>query len=401
MLKKTSYLTLALATGLVGQASAAVNDSGEDQMPQGVEVPLFEDIQEQGPVELPEHLKKRIQENVEKQKNGSSNVITPDTTYGINFSQMGTYYIYSNNPEPILGSHLTNTQGGSYTTETTLLSNEMYVADFYHHNNSSLSGVKLGIAVKNTSSSVATLDVGQKAIRNAGYTIDMSTLVEVDYGKSTNYQTLTINPGETKVLMYTSLPNGYIGNGKIWMSTNSSGLKARVYFAHPNTLDSKIFSFPQATSSYTGFTSGTFKHSQRQAWIDANTYYPGNTFYLSSYEAQGNTNEYEYADTVGNTLLGRNKIMGNYGVEYWVGVKNSAGRKLNIYPNLTSPSSCSGSGGRIALWTQNTGWYTTSKITTAGSFWSMALPAPDVDGYSYFAYVLPGGACGNVKFEVQ
>ncbi|WP_139491190.1 hypothetical protein [Brevibacillus dissolubilis] len=400
MIKKTGLLSLVLMTGLVGQTNAAELNSDSIEVPEGVEVPLSDDIQN-NPSELPEYVKEYIKKR-KKNISPEQNVITPDYTLGVTFERMGARYIYSNSPEPILGSHITNSQGGSFTTETTISSSATYVADFYHHNNSSVSGVKLGIAVKNTSSSPVTLFINEKAISSAGYTIDMAAPVEANYGKSTNYESYTINPGETRVMMSTSLTNGYIGNGKIKFSANANGLKARIYFAHPNTSNTNIFNFPQATISRYDFTSATFDNSARYAWIDANTYYPNNhTFYFSSYNQQGNSYEYEQANTSGNTVLGATDLDGNYGVEYWTGVKNAYGRTLRIYPNLTSPSSCYGGGARIALWTPANGWFTTTKITTAGNYWSMALPPADSDGYSYFGYTLPGGNCGNVRFEIR
>ncbi|WP_066636808.1 hypothetical protein [Desulfolucanica intricata] len=313
---------------------------------------------------------------------------------GVTFQNNGVEYIFSANPENING-----TTGNHYTIEKDLYTGYTYDIELYHHNYTGETK-RFGVALYNPNSSTATITVNAKVINDCAATgesteLDMTAPLVEQYVLGYGSTSISIPAKSYTFLMYKDVPTQRTVSGKAKVSTNLSGVKARVFHGPQYVSASTVFSYTRDTDYESNITTGFFNYDGKynSSTIDASTY---PTFKLSEWRPSLNVNEYE----TGSNVLGSSILGGNYGMTYTITVKNAANKRLKIIPNfknLDCPAAA------LVLYSPQIGWFRTGKLINDkdsdyyDQYWLMSMGTSST---FTFKYILPASNFGNVSFQV-
>lgn len=302
----------------------------------------------------------------------------------VTYVQGGVRYIYSNQPEAIKASN------GGYTIEQKLDKNNIYDADLYHHNYSYNN--TYGVVIKNSSSSAQNIQILNKAINSGSTTLATATETGVQYGNSTNVQTVSIPANSATFILSKNVSAGQIVSGKVKFKVLGDNLTAKVVYVPTTWSALSAFNNTSRAAAANGEQStGFFMHDTRYANVDLNQM---NMFKIFAYDDASNrdgVNEYES----GSNILGRAKILGNFGVTYDLQFKNAYGKTIYVTPNLISAGATQA---QIVMWTAQTGWYRTPYVNKSSSekVWKLKMPSDQ-----HVKFMLVGGNFGSVDVEVK
>ncbi|MGV3139837.1 hypothetical protein ACEF06_25870 [Brevibacillus agri] len=306
----------------------------------------------------------------------------------LSFTNGGNKQMYSNNPEPILGSYLNGV--GATILENKLVANELYTSELYHHNNTSLNGVIFGVAIKNNNSYNANITVyGNKIDYTTNNYPSMAASVQTAVLNSSESTKYTIYPGSTKVILSKAVPNQAVVDGVVNFKAHEPNMVARHFVLAPGTPEHKIFSTKILTSSdlekyNSKMTTATLPNNTHISIIDGESYLSKRSYsYIFGFPSTGNKDEYEPAITSTSNLIGSNILSGNYGHRYILAIRDVAGKKLRVTANVNT-SGCTNVPANLVYSTDYsktakdlTNWKKISPVITSNSsqkYWDITIP---------------------------
>ncbi len=319
----------------------------------------------------------------------------------LTFSQASSNrYIYSNNPEYLLPEHLGPSVTGGYTISQALVANTNYDAEFSHKNYANYR-LRIGVLICNTNSTAQMIRVFNNNNANSGtYYRPLGASVETTYWKaSPGYQDISVPANKTVFICSTLVSHGQYAVGKVLFKPLSSNMYCKIAFVKTDdkvvnpTLDANnAISVPQVTGNGQTQTTAAYLSDARTATYDYTLETNKNkAFYINlvvpTKQAVSNLNEYENPQYY--LPNSRPQLMGNYGMCYFITLKNASGKKLRITPDWTSVHANGTTYQDYAIYD--------------GSIWK-SIHISDNPGYvdltvpsnQSFKFVLPGGNTGNV-----
>lgn len=312
-------------------------------------------------------------------------------------NQTGSYYLYSNYPEYVNNSTLLG-NNAAYTINQALSSGNTYDVEYYHINtNTNGTTLYAGVAILNTGSTTQNITVTNIAsrIRTPGSGAEQCALMQKDYQNSTNIQTIPVPAGGVVRINQLAIPSGYyVGNGKVKIQANGSGLSAKIYLCNSSATDTNVRQCSMCgEASNTATSTGLYAKDSRGANFDvANS--TTKSFYLAAANSSiGNDNELAAPISGGRgTTTG---IVGNYGIRYDIQLLNldlAQYNSVKITYDYQSHGSYACDYDQVLLY--NGSSWNTIRLDQGTSEY-MAIPTT-----KSFKFLLPGANCGNIHFQL-
>lgn len=317
------------------------------------------------------------------------------THRSITFTPGGNRLVYSNNPEAIKST------SARYTMQTTLTKDVPFIHDFYHHNNSGAK-IKIGIVIKNTSSSSAQVRIRQVSVNRGTSYQTVSANMHLNYNKSTNDQYITISANSCKWIDICSITvsNNILACGRANITAASTGLISRIAYGTSTCSATTAFSASRAVSDGNSRTSALFRYDTRYANVDLGIDSENRDFVIcggSDYYI-GFDNK-EFPDSSTSELAGQNYmprvsednakcyylLYGNYSIYYILNLTNRTGKSIKI--KQVNENNC-----RCLMQIDGKTWVT-QVIPATG----LTLNAENI---STLKFVLTGSNMGNIEFAV-
>lgn len=323
---------------------------------------------------------------------------------GITFTSSSPTMIYSNYPENIEGDKGT---GNHYTIEANITAGTIYTVFLYHWNVSSVNR-RIGVALKNVSSSPLKVTYygggilvgpGGSAVKNCA-TLGLYT---ANGSNGTSLQPISSLAAGACAFMADSRANMATSNIVVskFKFKASQNAKLRVFHCPPEYTPAQIFAstFTQdaGDTSSVGIC-GSGVYCEKKATINTNTttefplfeYHWGKD-YPSGYK---NTNEYQHK----NTFLTSSKptkqeyIWGNYEITYTLTLQNSKGKTLKISPENRMPVEM------LLVYTSVTGAWKDEPVPSSGT---ISIPLSSTSNSTTVKLVLPGGNNGQWSCSIE
>lgn len=306
----------------------------------------------------------------------------------LNFSHIGNRFIYSNNPE--------NIESEGYTISQKLDAYVNYDAEFYHWNYSG-SNMRIGVLICNTNNTSATVKVynhnASAKTTSSQYGLSVTAQMLANYWNGTGSTTYyTIPANSVKFICYEDVSNANVAAGKVLFKPQSSNLYCKVVAVKTTNISGAI-SVPKLQNMHDQ-TTGYFMDDTRYAVYNYNTA-THHSFYLNLFKASGNAtpnnNEYQNATQLVHGGI-YNDLDGNFGITYYLKLKNCVGKTMKITPDWDSIH---------FYWTSFPQNYTyfdgyTWKTLYFNDSSSRTIPITNEN----FKFILPGGNTSNVRFEI-
>lgn len=311
----------------------------------------------------------------------------------LSFVQQGNKYIYSNNPEQLLYSHLLGGIG-AYTISQSLTSNTNYSAEFSHINYTS-NNLTIGVMICNVNSTAQTVRVYNNKYATSGPLSNYTSIgasVETNYwNASAGYTDYSIPANKTLFICSTVVSHGNIATGKVLFKPLANNMYAKVVFVKQGSEASAI-SVGGITGDGAPQTTATYNTDTRSTTYNYSTAI-NKRFYLSlvspTSPAVSNSNESEsplyYLPNTNPTL------MGNYGINYFITFQNATGKTLRITPDWASVHLNGYTSQDYSIFNGST-WQTIH--FNDNSYYDYVVPSAQV-----IKFILPGGNTGNVQFK--
>ncbi len=255
--------------------------------------------------------------------------------------------IYSNAPENITNATC------KYTYDFYMTQNKYHDVEFYHHNSSGITDIKIAVVVRNESSETATITVDAASTRTAAGcgAADPATYksasIYSDYVNGIGSTTISVEPGACATIGSVIVENGEYGLGKFKFKTSTPYTKCRIAYGGTGTSAADYFSAAVTQASGTtdpvtnipGQFTGKVGYGALSATVDV---YANNNFILcehidgtwqwpSSGKPSGFVNNNEYMRSPSYITNSKNFSAGNFGTLYNITLLNCNDKMLEIY----------------------------------------------------------------------
>lgn len=303
------------------------------------------------------------------------------------FSNVGNRFIYSNNPE--------NIHSEGYSIMQKLDPKVNYDAEFYHWNYSG-NTMRIGVIICNTNNTSSKVKVynhiasEKTSSGQSPYNVTAKMLANYWNGKGSS-KYYTIPPNSVKFICFEDVTNANLAAGKVLFQPQSSNLYCKIVAVKTTNINAAI-GVPKLPDAHQ--TAGYFMHDTRYAVYDYNKA-NHHSFYLNLYKAVGNatSNINEYEDAIklinGGTI---HDLDGNFGITYYLKLKNCIGKKMTITPDWTSCHSNNS-------YSQNYTYFDGNSWKTL--YFSNNSKKSITITNENFKFILPGGNTANILFEIN